>query len=1160
MMKPDSFLRRRLKNLLTAWSALPILLMLAGSDAIVAQNIKKGEPGSQQGQGSLHNTRGYSRFSKGAKTVQEGHSQYRQIAMHDGNLVTGPVTNSGVISQGESGNNYGLRIGWPKGAERSDYIWRAFFYVAAEVVNHNGDTLHIVSDNTVQEISPDGTHEYATMPLPGYYNMDIPGSLSTPIVKGISEDLGIDGLPDTGDFGEGDGILQPAEDFNGNGALDVSMQNQVAWFAMSHRRETWPTDWPIGSFPGDDGVRPSKRASRWNGEYGAYARADQESYYVMDDRENDEFEYYPFDDPRPWPEGRRGLGIEIEARAYQWNARLAEDIMICIYDIALLDSAKELPTCIVGMYIDPDLGGEYAFDDADFDSLDDITYAWNRTFTSNQGLPLGYFGFAFLESPGLASDGVDNDNDGMIDESQYDGIDNDGDWRPWEDLNGNGIYDNEDLNYNGILDPGEDLNENGRLDWEPLNDDLGEDGLGPEFFEYPGPDDGEADGIPTDGEPNFDRTDNDESDQVGLTSFYLRYTGDPNGYGALNDEYYWNTEIPPGTHIIVPGYQNDISVSYGSGYIPLAGVDRRQRYAIALVFGNDYEDIFRNKRTMQVIYDNDYNFAKPPRQPILIANGDHLRVFLEWDSGAERSRDPIYGADFEAYYVYRSTDPTFNEIKTITDAFGNPFLFKPMAIFDLNNGLKGLHPISIGSEIGPGSDLGVKYNMGTDGGLQHHFVDTTVINGRTYYYAVAALDQGYHPDFFDLGISTKQGLSSISPTESPVNIQLDLLGRPIAFDPNTAAVIPTERSGGWVDPQVSEAGFEHVSGIGTGSIEIQFYNPLTVKTNHRYRVEFGDNGQYEFLDPLVYTGKVNHMVLTSLTEGVILGNYENPRNNDFNEQYIVEGLRLLLHNDSTRIDVAASSWTKGNSPLALIDLTESQFQRVGRDYEIRVMEMNADTSLNNRRSNFQIWDVTDADNTFQLDFFYIDQSTPGILDHNDEITISKRKTPPPPSSLYKTRFSFPANVDSSARIPPQPGDVFKIVTRKTFDRHDAIEFTVVGNDFNNTKAANELDNIYVVPDPYIAVNPLERKVYNEAEGRGDRRIDFVNLPRECSITIFTVSGRLVQRIQHSATEANRRASWDLRTKDGLEIAHGMYFYVVEAPGVGKKTGKFAVIK
>ena len=81
---------------------------------------------------------------------------------------------------------------------------------------------------------------------------------------------------------------------------------------------------------------------------------------------------------------------------------------------------------------------------------------------------------AMLETPGNATDGLDNDGDGLVDESRTDGIDNDG-------------------------------------DWNPDSDDLGEDGLANTN------DAGEGDGAPTPGEPNFDELDVDESDQVGLT-------------------------------------------------------------------------------------------------------------------------------------------------------------------------------------------------------------------------------------------------------------------------------------------------------------------------------------------------------------------------------------------------------------------------------------------------------------------------------------------------------------------------------------------------------------------------------------------------------------------------------------------------------------------
>lgn len=1155
-----NFWNNRLKtgNLIPA--VLLLALLLDGSWLYSQENYKDTAQQTQiRSQLSLQNTRGGNRFGKVSQSLEDGHAQYRRIAMMDGNLVTGPVINSGLISYSGIGND--LRIGWPKGVNRSDYIWGSYFYVAGEVLDVNNDIIHIVSDNfRFGEVSPDGTHEYATMPLPKYFNLDQPDATSVPLIYGISEDVGIDGNPRTNDFGEGDGILQPQEDFNANGELDLRMKNVVGWFSISHRKETWPEYWPAGSYPGDtrdEGAEiPGERAGRWNGEFGSYIRADQESYYVMDDRENDEFEYYPFDDPRPWPNGRRGLGVTTEARAYQWNARLAEDILISIFDIT--NNGKDLPKCVVGMYVDPDMGGSFTNDDAFFDEIDDITYSWNKTFISNQGLPLGYFGFAFLESPGLGFDGIDNDQDGLVDETQGNGIDDDGDWVPWEDANGNGVYDTEDVNYNGLLDPGEDLNENGRLDIELLNDDLGSDGLGPEFFEYSGPDPNgtEANGVPDLGEPNFEFTDNDESDQVGLTSWYLRSTReDP---GIEGDEHFWSNEIPPGTFEIVDGYQVDISFTYGSGYVSFSGGERTHRYAIALVFGNDFDDILRNKRTMQVIYDNDYNFAKPPRQPVLEATADDKRVFLKWDTGAELSRDPIYGFDFEAYYVYKSTEPSFQEIKTITDGFGNPFLFEPLAIFDLDNGLKGLHPVAIGSELGENSNLGVTYNMGTDSGLEHNFVDVDVTNGRTYYYAVASVDQGYIPAFYP-DISEKEALQVISPTECAVNIQVDPLGRPISFDPNTVQVIPTELSAGWMEPRVSDEGIEHTSGRGTGRVEVQVYNPHQILTNHRYRVEFEDDGRFEQFDTLRYTGFTNKMVVKSLTDDATLLNILNPKNRDLSEDLIVEGFRVILHNDTTKVDTNVSYWSTGSSPLKAYGLTGvNTGQPVARDYEIRVLGAGADTSLNRRPTNFQVWDVTDPDDPFRLIFLLTEQSVPEVLDHGDRITIFNNRTDL--KRLWGIEFRYPGDVDSTARIAPEPGDVLQVITQKIFDRNDSFEFTMIGNDFDDVKTKNELDDIYTVPDPYIAVSTLERKVVNEEEGRGDRKIDFVNLPKRCTIRIFTVSGRLVRTLEHAATEKNRRLAWDLRTKDGLEISHGMYFYVVDAPGIGSKTGKFAVIK
>ncbi|MGD8778478.1 MAG: hypothetical protein PVH88_05900 [Ignavibacteria bacterium] len=1108
-------------------------------------------------------SRGYTKaMAKEASVLNTGLQKYLRWAVHDGNLVYGGIVNSGLLSYHYVSGT--PRLSWPKGSNAVEYLHSGVFYVAAEVQNTAGDTIHIVSDNyrrSSAEASLDQSHFYGFMPLPKYFNNHQEDALEYDI-GGISEDVGEDGIPNSGDEGEGDGILQASEDVNDNDVLDLSLINSVGWFAISHRKETWPEYWPAGTYPGDDRAegeeRAGVRAGRWNGEFGAYIRADQESYFAFDDRENDEFDYYPFEDEESklsWPDGRRGLGLSVEARNYQWNSRLAEDILISIYDIT--NNGKDLEKAVVGMYVDPDLGGNLSGDDASFDEVDDITYAFNLTGISSEGLPIGYFGFAFLESPGLPKDGIDNDEDGLVDESQSNGIDDDGDWTSWTDENGNGIWDNEDADHDGTLDAGEDTNGNGKLDVEPLNDDLGSDGLGPEYDEYTGPDsDGtEANGQPDDGEPNYEFTDNDESDQVGLTSFYLRDVDDT----MANDEDYWRIEIAPGVFTVRPGYQRDIAWSYGSGYIKFAEDAKTHRYAIALLFGNDEDDILRNKKTMQVIYDEDYNFSKPPSQPVLTVTAGDKKVYLQWDKRAETSNDPIYGQDFEAYYIYKSTDPTFEDIKTITDAFANPLLFEPLEIYDLNNGLAGVHPVSIGSEIGAESDLGISYNMGTDSGLKHYYIDEDVTNGRTYYYAVVSLDQGYHPDFY-LEITDREGLQTISPTECSATIQTDLLGRPISFDRNTAQVVPMEHTAGWVEPEVSDLGISHSSGNGTGEVTINIYNPNLVLPNASYELEFSDDESYEELGAN-YTGLTNRA--TILYNGDAIASLSDPDNNELAEEFMAHGLQIIMQNDTTKFDTAY--WSSGSSNLIPVSTTEDDNGiAVPRDYEVRVSEIGADTSVNSNGipTNFQIWDVTDEDNQFQVNFRLINSKEPkdtrGILSGGDKIQIVSDYSDT--KRLWIFEFAYPDDITEDQETPPENGDVLYIKSKKAFDRNDLFEFTITGNDINTSKAKSDLDNIYTVPDPYIAASSLERKVINEEEGRGDRRIDFVNLPQQCTISIFTTSGKLVRKIEHSSEINQSRAIWDLRTRDGLEITHGIYFWVVEAPGIGKKAGRLAVIK
>ncbi|MCI0515576.1 hypothetical protein L0128_20370, partial [candidate division KSB1 bacterium] len=392
----------------------------------------------------------------------------------------------------------------------------------------------------------------------------------------------------------------------------------------------------------------------------------------------------------------------------------------------------------------------------------------------------------------------------------------------------------------------------------------------------------------------------------------------------------------------------------------------------------------------------------------------------------------------------------------------------------------------------------------------------------------------------------------------------DPLGRAISTDVNTVIITPSEPPAGWTAPRIDESGVKHVSGSGTGEVTVKIYNPLRVKDNHRYSIRFDDNSEHEILNPL-FTGQSTSITAFSSTngDGVALKTLSIEANEEQRSEFIFDGVWVGFKNDTTRVD--SVFWTKGTSVLTINDVTAAlNGIAVARNYEIRILDFGADTSINsNQITNFQVWDITNPTKAFQVKYRWTDSknatpATKGFLQNGSRIILVNNVVDK--KQLWKWDFVFPTNADLARMTIPTSGDVLKILTAKGFDRNDVFEFTMYGNQVEKQQAVVDLNNIYTVPDPYIAVSTLERKIINYDEGRGDRRIDFVNLPRKCTIRIFTASGRLVRQLEHDAVDDYAREPWDLRTKDGLEITHGIYFWVVDAPEIGTKTGKLAVIK
>jgi hypothetical protein len=99
---------------------------------------------------------------------------------------------------------------------------------------------------------------------------------------------------------------------------------------------------------------------------------------------------------------------------------------------------------------------------------------------------------------------------------------------------------------------------------------------------------------------------------------------------------------------------------------------------------------------------------------------------------------------------------------------------------------------------------------------------------------------------------------------------------------------------------------------------------------------------------------------------------------------------------------------------------------------------------------------------------------------------------------------------------------------------------------------------YVVPNPYVASASFEPERF-AVSGRGERRIEFRGLPALCTIRIYTVRGELVQTLSHDGSN-DGFVAWNLRTKDNLDVAPGLYIFHADGGPAGTAKGKFAIIK
>lgn len=98
---------------------------------------------------------------------------------------------------------------------------------------------------------------------------------------------------------------------------------------------------------------------------------------------------------------------------------------------------------------------------------------------------------------------------------------------------------------------------------------------------------------------------------------------------------------------------------------------------------------------------------------------------------------------------------------------------------------------------------------------------------------------------------------------------------------------------------------------------------------------------------------------------------------------------------------------------------------------------------------------------------------------------------------------------------------------------------------DSTQALEDaLKLINVVPNPYYAFSEYENDMV-------DTRVKIINLPKECTVRIYTMNGSLVRTLRKD-NESISSIDWDLKNSVRIPIASGMYIIHIDVPGVGER--------
>lgn len=631
----------------------------------------------------------------------------------------------------------------------------------------------------------------------------------------------------------------------------------------------------------------------------------------------------------------------------------------------------------------------------------------------------------------------------------------------------------------------------------------------------------------------------------------------------------WASELTPntddirydllarGTYDLTDGEPADKKMLISSGPFNLAPGDSVQ-FVVAVLFAwpewyynpavkgqhDKYADHLKSlAANAQWIYNNSYRFPQPPDMPPISIVPDDRRAIIMWDDRSEHSV----------------------ELSVAFPGVTNPKDFEGYRLWKSPSGSEGSFTLLAEWDVVDFDDLGRP--IGANTGLAHSFVDKNLTNGKTYFYALSAYDRGEYA----AGHYGEAEFVVVPPLETGKIFGVNLKAESPAVPPSNFTS-PQFRQFSQVEGPAGEVSFQ-VSpqfiirdSVRSGTFRLYFDNPPNVRTDLPESVpgpdivvvnaSSGDTVSTMTRFPITSppttmdSDLFNGTILSCTGPNVLLNRidtsyFTKPKirvrikpETDFPGDY------LAFHTSIPRVPPLAFFFQPhtylvqflASEQVNVTDMTTGELlpfdlRMLGRDYAIgnferRVLSVNPVT-------NDTTWAWA-----------------------NEPAGFKRRRYTNANGYLVYLPGAYVAIEDLDREI--QAGDsLFVVLTGKGSPRQgDVFEFSLVGSTVNYK---SDLSVIKVVPNPYLVRSAWD--LDNDYQ-----RIQFINLPTECTIRIYTVAGDLVSTIHHHDPYAGGfekqtpgTAYWNLQTMNRQKVATGIYVYYVTSP-YGETVGRFAVIR